>query len=84
MFLKNVQGHPWCVGPIVCRTIGVSDQWCVGPMVCRTNGQSPPMAHSRDTFLVKLFTNKAYESSQYFAWKIVQLYCEALYIEILI
>ena len=28
------------VGPMVCRTIGVSDQWCVGPMVCRTNGVS--------------------------------------------
>ena len=31
----------WCVGLKVCRTNGVSDQWCVGPMVCRTNSQSP-------------------------------------------
>ena len=30
----------WSVGPTVCRTNGVSDQWCVGPVVCRTNGVS--------------------------------------------
>ena len=36
----NGVSDQWCVGPLVCRTNGVSDQWCVGPMVCRTNGVS--------------------------------------------
>ena len=36
----NGVSNHWCVGPMVCRTNGVSDQWCVGPMVCRTNGVS--------------------------------------------
>ena len=28
------------VGPMGCRTNGLSDQWAVGPMGCRTNGLS--------------------------------------------
>ena len=36
----NGVSDQWCVGPMMCRTNGVSDQWCVGPMVCRTNGVS--------------------------------------------
>ena len=31
----------WDVGPIGCRTNGLSDQWAVGLMGCRTNGKSP-------------------------------------------
>ena len=30
------------VGPMVCRTNGVSDQWCVGPMVYRANDMLQP------------------------------------------
>ena len=37
---SDIYGLLRFVGPMVCRTNGVSDRWCVGPMVCRTNGVS--------------------------------------------
>ena len=41
---SDIYGLLRCVGPMVCRTNGVSDQWCVGPMVShRFNLRSPLM-----------------------------------------
>jgi hypothetical protein len=34
----------WAVGPMGCRTNGLSDHWVVGPMGCRTNGLSDQWA----------------------------------------